>query len=269
MDAFCTWNALVFGNYEAGMAVPIKRKLGLSMAYQPAFTQKLIWIGQMPDDEGLELISDLIRSHYGDLRINTELNLAGLNQRSRTNLILDLNKDYESLTAAYSKDLRKNLRKVEVQGLQLVEESNAQNAISLYRQAYGSLNPHLQDSDYERFNHYIEKIIPLNRALAYSVESSQSDQPLASIVLLSSHGRLHYVLGAPSTEGRKLNGLSYAIDQVIKQNALSPTILDFEGSSIESVARYYRSFGAIAEEFFEYRSSPNLVMRMLRKFQSQ
>jgi len=63
--------------------------------------------------------------------------------------------------------------------------------------------------------------------------------------------RLIHLIPVTNDAGRKLGAMHYLISEVIKQQALSDKILDFEGSSVSSIARFYKDFGAEERFFYE------------------
>ncbi len=56
--------------------------------------------------------------------------------------------------------------------------------------------------------------------------------------------RMHYLLSVSTWQGKDLSGMFLVIDRVIQMHANSHIILDFEGSNISSIARFFSGFGA-------------------------
>jgi len=50
-----------------------------------------------------------------------------------------------------------------------------------------------------------------------------------------------------------LGAMYFLLDSFIKTNAEQDLILDFEGSMIPGVARFYSGFGAIPETYFQLK----------------
>ena len=73
---------------------------------------------------------------------------------------------------------------------------------------------------------------------------------MGSAIFLKSKGAIHYILGAPTEEGRKLNASHVLIDRVLEEHASSNLTFDFEGSEIPSVASFYKKFGVNAYTYF-------------------
>jgi hypothetical protein len=49
--------------------------------------------------------------------------------------------------------------------------------------------------------------------------------------------------------------MAYLLDSIIQTHANQLKIMDFEGSAIEGVARFYESFGAVNEPYFALQKS--------------
>jgi hypothetical protein len=72
-------------------------------------------------------------------------------------------------------------------------------------------------------------------------------------VVIKTPKRLVHLIPVTTATGRTQGAMHFLIDQLVQQHAESDMILDFEGSSVESIARFYKSFGATEEHFYEVR----------------
>lgn len=71
---------------------------------------------------------------------------------------------------------------------------------------------------------------------------------------LNQFNRLIFLSGQSSPEGFKLKSMFLLMDQIIKAHAKSKKILDFEGGSIDGVARFYKGFGAEEEIYYIWQN---------------
>ena len=62
-----------------------------------------------------------------------------------------------------------------------------------------------------------------------------------------------YVHGVTSEKGRGVGASQKAIDNFIQANCRDSFVLDFGGSNVEGVARFYRQFGGEDVHYHEYR----------------
>lgn len=71
----------------------------------------------------------------------------------------------------------------------------------------------------------------------------------AGAIFAFSDKRVHYLLSVSSGEGKEKSGMFLVIDQFLRTQAGKPVSLDFEGSNIPSIARFFSGFGAVPEQY--------------------
>ena len=112
------WDGLVLGDYEAVMPLPYNRKLfGFKQIYQPFFSQQLGVFSKHPTTlSKLNAFIEAIPSSY--LRVNIQLNtynqiteVNGFEITNRPTYTISLDRPYEQIKKAYSKNLRRNIKK--------------------------------------------------------------------------------------------------------------------------------------------------------------
>ena len=111
------WNAIILNDYEAVFPLPTKRKWGIQYAFTPFWVQQLGLISQT--NEGLKRIDDfisLIPSTYRFIELNMNHDVPvkdslNYNIVENFNYVLPLNKTYHLQIEAYSKNLKRNLKK--------------------------------------------------------------------------------------------------------------------------------------------------------------
>lgn len=244
LDAFCIWDAIILDDYKGAIALPIRIQFGHKFLYQPSFIQQCIWFGEPPNRN--QLLS-LLKKHFHKIHFNT--NISFENSRNRINLVLRLN-DYNNIAKNYSKSVAKNIRKAQRSNIEVLQDLNqVDRVVQLYRNAYGNLNPNLDDKAYSSLTKLV--LNPLYSDYFQLLVVKHNNKIIAGLLFLQGKNRLHYILGAPNEVGRKHNALSFAIDHIIKQHCNQNMILDFEGSSIPNVKAFYESFGAEDEGFYE------------------
>lgn len=251
LSQLCSWDAIILGDYLGAIALPTRTHFGIKQLYQPPFLQHCSWFGTECNANEL---SSLLKRSFQDIRINSYTAL-GLQNRKRRNIELPLNASAQMIHAAFKKDLKKNLRKTEgVLHIQTTDDPST--SIELYKEAYGELNE-LTTDNYRSFRALFGTAYDKGHSICYS--AYHDDEVVASLCFMKFNDRLHYVLGAPNKKGKELNALSHVFWHIIKQYENSPMVIDFEGSTIESVARFYNSFGSTETFFGEYSYSKGLV----------
>jgi len=83
------------------------------------------------------------------------------------------------------------------------------------------------------------------RNSAESTAVFDDQKRLVAAAFFMKHGNRYIFLKSGVTDQGKTNGaMHFLIDTFIKEKAEQDILLDFGGSSVETVARFYKSFGA-------------------------
>jgi len=90
----------------------------------------------------------------------------------------------------------------------------------------------------------------------------------AGVMIASCTKRMHYLLSVSSRTGRERQGMFMVIDRVIQKHSGTPVILDFEGSNIPSIARFFKGFGAQSQLYQRIDLSGEAV-KLLQKIKNR
>ncbi len=245
---------MVLGDYEAVMPLPYKKRYGLRILYQPFFAQQLGVFYKKPiKSETEEAFFAQIGTRYIEahqyLNASNAGKLASWQKSSRVNYILFLNEAYENVRSRYSKNTRRNLRKSERLGLQLAALEIDQ-LLDLFRNSKGKELDHFTDEVYQRLRRLIVLCLQEGKGELKAVYTSDGSL-LAGAFFLCSHGRIIDLFPASSDQGRDAAAMTYLLDQQIQMHADTGLLLDFEGSMVPGVARFYRGFGAEVETYWQ------------------
>ncbi len=88
-----------------------------------------------------------------------------------------------------------------------------------------------------------------NACKMYFAKDSEGDV-IASSFLVHDSETVYYVMGGISPEKKNLGGMDVVQFEGIKFALESGRKFDFEGSMIEPIEKYFRSFGAIQKPYF-------------------
>ena len=88
---------------------------------------------------------------------------------------------------------------------------------------------------------------------------------IAASFILKSENRLIYRTGTSNQKGKDLKAMFFLVESIIKTYSSSNYILDFEGSELEGVARFYNGFGGINVPYFYYKKVNNKLLKVLGK----
>ena len=238
------WEALVSDNYEYVMPLPVKRKYGISYMVQPVLTQQLgIFSSQSINEDIIRLFIKKIPYYSYEINLN-EMNF-NAEITEVPNYVLSLNESYESISKKYSKNTIRNIEKARKQKLTL--KSNLQ--IEEFVQFYNSVEKNFISTNGILLKKLLEKAEQKKTITLLGVLNSQNEL-IAALCLFFTGNRLVYLVPASNKEGKNASAMFLIVDFLIKNKTQSNIILDFEGSQIEGVARFYKGFGAINQPYY-------------------
>jgi hypothetical protein len=76
-----------------------------------------------------------------------------------------------------------------------------------------------------------------------------------------------FLLSASNDRGKELRGMFLVLDTFIQMHAGDINMLDFEGSNISSIARFFQGFGAKAR-IYQRVSFQNKTSKFIKKLRS-
>jgi hypothetical protein len=249
LDGVCyeQWGALVAfeGTKYAGVfPLPFRKKWGIYYVYQPYFCQQLGVFGnfEILQNHGFNTAAFLKLIPRKFLRVHLAVhsfcgNLENVPRRPNYVIPAGFTPD------EFNKDARKNLKSLE--GLVYRETSDLWKVLEIYDTAWGRENMFTWANTYEGFEQALQKLSP---ASYYAFNAIKNDQVIGAAIFLISGDRIHYVCGAPTSEGREI-GIIHGIINHVCEKYFSHKI-DLEGSSIPTVAQFYKKFNPMEEHFF-------------------
>lgn len=248
------WDALVWGDYEFVMPLPVRKKFGFSYVYQPLFCQQL-GIFPKPANTVAELFYKELseRFYYCDVHLNSQNQLIQLNREieflPRQNFLLDLKYNYKSLAKSYSTNTKRNIAKANENHLQFVAGLRLEDYM-VFKQS--NLIDKISKKEIEKLKSIIAFGQYKGIGEIYGVYNSENEL-CAAVYFCRWKDRVIYLSAASGKEGKKLGAMYFLVDNFIKSNAEQEIILDFEGSMVPGVARFYSGFGATAETYFQLK----------------
>lgn len=260
------WHALVYGDYEYVMPLSIRQKLGLSFLLQPLYTQQQ---GIFPradllvQNSFLTLLRDkfkyiILHLHAGHLAPFPE----GFDLQERKNCILNLSAPYEALKSNYSKHTRRQIKKAADNEVFIVKGIQSKDYMDLKFSLPGS-KPN--QAAMKTLKQVIEYGTAQGNGIIYAAYTRENRLCSAAYFLFTQR-LVTYLNAISDSEAKKVSAMHLIVDQFIREHAAMPLTLDFEGSVIAGVARFYEGFGAENETYFclKYNKLP-LPLRWIKK----
>jgi hypothetical protein len=242
------WKAMIIDDYAYALALPHRKKWGLSYVFPPEFTQQMGVFGRKSASS--ELVSETIEALAKEFRF-IELNLNDQNElkqdsstfrkKWRKNYELDLSKDYESIYAGFHKNTQRNIKKASKAGLIVKPTDKSKRMIEAFKDNKAQKIKGKKIS-YQLLDQIIKEGLKRNAIELYDVLNE--DEYLGSALFLNSNGRKVFLFSSINDAGRKNSAMFFLINEIIKKNEKQHVILDFEGSDNMKLATFYKRFGA-------------------------
>lgn len=260
------WDALVYGDYEYVMPLTIRYKLGLSFLLQPMYAQQQ-GIFPVADLQVQNSILSLIQVHFKYIALHLHAGHLqpfpeGFEVQYRKNCILPLSASYERLKDHFSKHTRRQIKKAADNGVFIVKGIPAAEYMDLkFTSGIGKPSQPVMQT----LKRIIEYGTTQGNGIIYAAYTRENALCAAAYFLFTK-GRATYLNAVSSGEGKKVSAMHLIVDQFIREHSSTALTLDFEGSVIPGIARFYEGFGAENETYYclKYNKLP-LPLRWIKK----
>ncbi|MBL7788601.1 MAG: hypothetical protein JNL75_02060 [Chitinophagales bacterium] len=243
LNAVCldNWYGFVWGDYEKILPFYRKKKWGiLPYICMPPFCQK--FDNRPLSEEEWEGAWTYLKSN------NLKIDYAVMDRKEESeaiekfNFVLDKSdKNIDQIRENYSSLLVKNLSKAKKELELNLELSHV--ALELF---LASL-PLFKKLVFKKYALNFWKLKSSLLKYNYALDKVENKQ-VAILMYVQLKNRVYLLFPYSSDEGKKMQAMSFLINSIIEQNEIK--VIDFEGSSIESIANFYSQFGAEKQSFW-------------------
>ena len=263
------WEGLVYGDYQLVFPIIYKYIICFKKVYHPLFCQQL-----GPFSNSVELLNSPIvvnallsflykkysafefsinnytASIFENSLILKKMNTSVLN---RINLELDLSMDYKKIVSNYSNNTRRNIKNINTSILRVKEINSLVDFMSFYKSNI-STKAHLTKSHYNTISSLL--LLFKEKGLCHFWGVYDSNNVLLASAFFISFLKRHILLfNASNKKTQHLGAMTYLINEFIKSNCCSDAVLDFEGSNLSGVYRFYKGFGAVEKNYIYIKKS--------------
>jgi len=250
LDIVCdNWDVLVEDDYQAVMPLPKRKKYGINYIYQASWIQQLgIFSSDSIDALRVEEFIKSIPKKFKliDVFLNSNNKFSSKYLSVRSNYILPLNSSFDKIRDNYNKN-RKRISKKDFSSFRTDRKGKISEFLNLYKE---------QEINYKTHKDSFNKLQCLlntsnNHINIWNVYKNYN--LIAGLCWLKDNHRIIYLVPVATIEAKKENIPTHILNELIKAHENTDYILDFEGSMVEGVAKFYKSFGAEKEEYFWYK----------------
>ena len=247
------WDVLVLNDYTAVMPLPKRRKYFINYVYQPPWCQQLgVFSLNEIDNNLVEEFINAIPKKFKlvDVFLNVQNSFKDENIKERTNYILSLNNSYNTLFKNYKKGRKSSIKQALKLNTKIIENYNYSKIIELFKVNKGG---EIEEKiDYGSLNRLIEYGLSINCIYSIGV-TNKSNELIGGALFLKNNNRITYLFSSVNKEGREKQGMSLVLDFIIQKFSNNDYILDFEGSMMNKIALFFRSFGVEKEIYYHYK----------------
>ncbi len=257
------WHALVSENYDFIMPLPVNKKFFIPYIAQVKFTQQIgiFFQKEINDKIIFEFLSSVPKKYkYIDINLNSENKISGENITTKPNHLLNLSPTYNDLKSGFSENTKRNIKKSDRFKLTLDKQISVEGALSLKR--LNNINS-LSGNDLKKLEKLIRFAEEDCKIKIYGVKN-ETNRLISVSVFSFCENRIYLPLIASSEEGKKTFASFQIFNAFITDYSEKNLILDFEGSALPGVARFFEGWGAKPETYYSYKQN-NLPL-FVRRF---
>ena len=250
------WSGLVGDNYLAVMPLPTKTKYGIPYFYRPPFTQQLglFDTSKVHNDSIIDEFIRKIPLRPYRLHING-CHRPQHNGIEQPNYTLYLGRKYDDISSRFDTNTLRNINRAHKSGVivERYDSASVENSdiTDKFIEFYLSTPKPYEVSDIDVFTKLIREAYARECMIFYFAYIDEV--PIAALALLGSGKRMIYLCPISNEYGKQHSAMFLIVNQIIIDYQDTDTTLDFEGSRIEGIARFYRGFGAKLEPYFLIR----------------
>lgn len=268
LDRICrNWDALIWGDYDYIMPLVSNAKYRIRYIYQPFFTQQLGVFSNLPTESAIvDQFLDAIPKQFRLTDMN--LNLGNLPSddfkiQQNTTYHLSLISEIEHIRSNYNSNTKRNIHKAIQYKISISPVSDIDLFLKFTQDNLKEKSPEIKSKHYLALRKVVNYAIEHQLGEIYGAWDSDNNL-VASVFFVNSNQKSIYLAASSNQAGIEQSAMFLLVDSFIEKNVNKKQILDFEGSNIQGVARFYAGFGATPETYYSVHQ--NRLPRLLRIF---
>ncbi len=283
LDSVCgydNWDVVIIekgGNIFATMPYLLTKKLSIVSIHHPMLTQTMGIYFNYPKNQKYykklsfekEMIEKILEQLPKFDRFSQSFNY------THTNLLpfhwagYDINVSYtyviedtniEKLEKNFETDIRRRRRKAEKNGIKVYESKDIKKFYELNKMTFIR-----QNKDIPYSFEFIENLYnncKENNSCKMFFAKDKDGTVIAGNFLIYDESTVYYLMGGIDPDKKDLGGMDVVQFESIKLALNSGRKFDFEGSMIESIEKYFRSFGAVQKPYFVISKTPSKLLKL-------
>lgn len=245
------WEALVDDDYDSVFPIPAFSKFGIQYIETPVFLQQLgAFSPDKPADKAIVEFLHYLPDFYKliDLSIAQKIDINGFKVTERANYELDLSRPYEKLWENISPQSRRNIESAEKKGIEIITNVTPDELIDLFILNNGKELSGIKARDYLRLKNLMNFCLINKKGRIMGVKAGKRLIYGNFIVENRGSKTMLFVVNTPRSREKRIGHL--IVNEILRANSQTRTILDFGGASIPEVAAFMESFGAVRVPYY-------------------
>jgi len=269
LDRICShWDALIWGDYLYVMPLVNSKKFGISYVYQPFFTQQLgVFSHFTPEPEIVNQFLHAIprRFKLTDMKLNLG-NKPGSSMfliQPNTTFHLQLDSGIDPIRTNYNANTKRNIQKAIQHKVFISPVYDMIQFLKFTQENLKEKSPEIKAKHYAAFQKVISHALYNQFGEIYGAWDSGNNL-VAAVFFLHSTQKSIYLAATSNEDGIKQSAMFLLIDTFIQNYSGKNRVLDFEGSNIAGIARFYAGFGAQPQTYYSIHQ--NRLPKLLQLF---
>lgn len=249
------WGAIISEQYDYVMPICKINKFGfIPIISQPILCQQLGVFSLkkgVVDEKTISLFLKKIPFYFLKRSIQFNYNHQSFHSfTERKNYILNCNLPHSTIQSKYSSQIKRNIKKAHKSNLtfKTYRTTNAINDFVTWKASKLKLGNSIINS----FSSTLLELDQQNKLISFCVQN-KLDEVEASCILIKFDNTLTLASLSSSENGQKTGASSLLLDKIIEDNSSKSITFDFEGSNLDSLAKFYKGFGAIKQTYYLYQ----------------
>lgn len=155
---------------------------------------------------------------------------------------VDIRNGYDAFLRESASHVRREIKKSDAAGLVVKAENNPETVINILKQAkpaaISQIAPHFFEALANNANHYFKE------GKSCCLIGYDGDKPIAGIIYFFHRQKMIYYQGSTLPDYKNTGIMTKIIAESVRLNEGKYEYLDFDGSMIEPIERFFRGFGA-------------------------
>lgn len=223
------------------------RKKILKQHYMPFFAREFQFVGKGDPEKMINFLHKKFKWSAANYHLSEEY-MGKLKHYQ----YLKLDQPYDRLYANFSKNAKRKISKIKATEISLSFNISPEKVSEQFEANAAKKIKEIKPKNIQKLLHLMQTALKFEKGFTCGVYLKE--KLIASAFFLDDADHIIYLKGSSTEEGRNLGAMYFMFDAIIEQFSLKKEALDFGGSDIENVAKFYKRFGAENRQYLHIKN---------------